>query len=107
MNPSRRAKIYIHQQFAGYLQELSEGKYDFVYDQNYAGPPVSLTMPIHKKKYEFTTFPPYFEGLLPEGVLLEGLLRKYKLDKADYFGQLLIVGKDVVGAVSIEEDKTA
>ncbi|RYW70038.1 toxin HipA, partial [Legionella pneumophila] len=41
--------------------------------------------------------------LLPEGIMLEALLRKYKIDKNDYFGQLIIVGQDVVGAVTIEE----
>jgi hypothetical protein len=27
------------------------------------------------------------------------------LDRNDYFGQLLCVGKDLVGAFSVEEDK--
>jgi serine/threonine-protein kinase HipA len=35
--------------------------------------------------------------------MLEALLRQCKLDRNDYFGQLLRVGKDVVGAVTIEE----
>ncbi|WP_156812382.1 HipA N-terminal domain-containing protein [Legionella tunisiensis] len=43
-----------------------------------------------------------FEGLLPEGIMLEALLRKYKIDRNDYFGQLILVGRDVVGAVTIE-----
>ena len=64
---------------------------------------LSLTMPVKKNSFEFDKFPPFFEGLLPEGEMLEALLRKYKLDKKDYFGQLLKVGRDVVGAVSIEE----
>ena len=99
----RQAKVYVNAIFSGYLQEISEENYIFIYDENYNGTPVSLTMPITTRQYEFKKFPPFFEGLLPEGALLDALLRKYKLDKNDYFGQLLIVGKDVVGAVSIED----
>lgn len=101
----RRAKVYVNKKIAGHLEEMPENKYVFLYEKEYAGAPISLNMPVTQNKHEFDFFPPFFEGLLPEGALLEGLLRKYKLDKNDYFGQLLIVGKDVVGAVSIEEDK--
>lgn len=99
----RQAKVYMNKTLAGILKEIPNDQYIFTYEKNYDGAPISLTMPIHKNIYEFKGFPPFFEGLLPEGFLLDGLLRKYKLDSSDYFGQLLIVGKDVVGAVSIEE----
>ncbi|MGQ3891658.1 hypothetical protein [Legionella sp. CNM-4043-24] len=35
--------------------------------------------------------------------MLEALLRKYKIDRNDCFSQLVLVGQDVVGAVTIEE----
>ncbi len=35
--------------------------------RDYHGAPVSLTMPLANKIYEFNVFPPFFEGLLPEG----------------------------------------
>ncbi len=98
----QNAKVFVNKILAGYLQATPEERYLFTYEENYEGAPVSLTMPISHQNYEFKKFPPFFEGLLPEGALLEALLRKYKLDKNDYFGQLLVVGKDVVGAVSIE-----
>ena len=62
-----------------------------------------FALPIKNSVYEFQEFPAFFEGLLPEGVQLEALLRKYKLDKDDYFGQLLQVGSDLIGAVTVEE----
>ena len=99
----RRAIVRVNNMRAGILEELGGGKYRFDYESDYVGAPVSLTMPIKNQQYEFHVFPPFFEGLLPEGALLEGLLRKCKLDKNDYFGQLLQVGSDVVGAVSVEE----
>ena len=35
--------------------------------------------------------------------MLEGLLKQIKIDKNDYFGQLLAVGGDLVGAVTVKE----
>ncbi len=99
----RKAQVLINNQVAGDLEELANGKYRFHYQPNYNGAPISLTMPIKNPIYEFNQFPSFFEGLLPEGAMLEALLRKYKLDKNDYFGQLLQVGNDVVGAVTIKE----
>jgi serine/threonine-protein kinase HipA len=98
----RQARIFVHEHEAGILCELDDKTYEFSYLDDYNGPPVSLTMPVLEKKYVFSEFPTFFEGLLPEGILLEALLRHAKLDKKDYFGQLLYVGDDVVGAVRIE-----
>lgn len=101
----RSAKVFFNKAtLAGILTEkdIRQG-YVFEYDIHYAGPPVSLTMPISQKVYEFDKFPPFFEGVLPEGPQLEALLRLAKLDRTDYFGQLVRVGKDLVGAFSVEE----
>lgn len=99
----RKANVLVHGVHAGILEELDKGKYQFIYSDNYYGAPMSLTMPLINKVYNFDVFPPFFEGLLPEGMMLEALLRKCKLDRNDYFGQLILVGHDVVGAVTIEE----
>ena len=98
-----KAQILVHDIKAGVLEQRENGKYTFTYHDEYNGAPVSLTMPLINKVYDFDSFPPFFEGLLPEGAMLEALLRKYKIDKSDYFRQLIKVGKDVVGAVTIEE----
>lgn len=99
----RKALICVHGENAGVLEELGVNNYLFSYDDGYQGAPISLTMPVAQKHYRFERFPPFFEGLLPEGMMLEALLRKYKLDRSDHFSQLLMVGQDVVGAVTIEE----
>jgi serine/threonine-protein kinase HipA len=87
---------------AGFLRELDSGQYEFEYLPGYKGLPVSLTLPIRLQPYGFQVFPPFFEGLLPEGPQLDGLLRKAKLDENDYLGQLLQVGTDLVGSVTVE-----
>jgi serine/threonine-protein kinase HipA len=60
-------------------------------------------MPTNQKIYTFKNFPPFFDGLLPEGIQLEGLLKIKKIDRNDNFSQLLAIGKDMVGAVTIQE----
>ena len=87
---------------AGVLRELIlQARYEFVYAPEYAGTPISLSMPVRREAYLFAKFPPFFEGLLPEGYQLEALLRHAKLDRSDYLGQLLQVGRDLVGSVTI------
>ncbi len=99
----RKVIIKVHNSKAGLLVENSKNHYIFQYDVGYDGPPISLTIPVRDTPYEFDSFPPFFDGLLPEGVQLEGLLKIYKIDKSDYFKQLLITGQDLVGAVTVEE----
>lgn len=98
----RKAKVLVNGIDAGILEEIDNGAYNFIYHEHYNNAPVSLTMPLIRRVYHFDHFPSFFEGLLPEGIMLEGLLRKYKLDKNDLFGQLMQVGHDLVGAVSVE-----
>lgn len=92
----------VHGKRAGILTEVFSNEYYFEYDDNYEDEIVSLTMPISQKKHEFNSFPPFFEGLLPEGVMLEGLLKIAKIDKRDYFSQLIAPGNDLVGAVTVK-----
>ncbi|MCF8299230.1 MAG: HipA N-terminal domain-containing protein [Saprospiraceae bacterium] len=99
----RKALVKIHDIRAGVLIENNRNHYVFQYDDDYKGSPISLTMPVSNKAYEFESFPPFFDGLLPEGIQLEGLLKIYKIDKTDYFKQILVTGQDLVGAVTVEE----
>jgi serine/threonine-protein kinase HipA len=98
----RKAIVNVHGIKAGYLIENEIGTYSCVYDEDYNLEPISLTMPTNQKNYYFNNFPPFFEGLLPEGIMLEGLLKINKLDAKDYFSQLVAVGNDMVGAVTVQ-----
>lgn len=89
---------------AGILTEHEMNRhYTFEYLDEYTGRPVSLTMPLTTRSYTFSEFPPFFDGLLPEGIMLEGLLRQKKIDRNDCFSQLIAVGLDMPGAVTAEE----
>ncbi len=104
----RIADVFFKNIMAGQLIQLDDdGKYRFSYAPNYAGPPISVTMPVRSEAYQFDSFPPFFDGLLPEGFQLEALLRRRKIDRNDRFGQLLQVGADTVGAVTVSEPTVA
>ena len=99
----RKAKVLVCNTEAGIFTEVEFGKkYRFEYSEEYNGQPVSLTMPVDRKFYDFNTFPPFFDGLLPEGFQLEGLLKFGKIDRSDLFSQLVATG---VGNIIIKEIK--
>jgi len=99
----RKAEVCQQGKLAGILEEIDPHHYRFSYAPGYRDQPVSLSMPVRQTVYEFDKFPPVFEGLLPEGLQLEAMLRQYKIDKKDLFQQLLVVGQDVVGSLTIKE----
>ncbi len=100
----RKANVFMQGKPAGVLEEIEEGKhYRFTYFDDYAGLPISLTMPVRGRTFDFDSFPPFFDGLLPEGVLLEALLKRRKIDRRDYFSQLLAVGENLIGAVTVRD----
>lgn len=104
----RKALVKCHNIPCGYLEEESH-TYRFTYLPDYHGVPISLTMPVRPEPYESLAFFPFFDGLLPEGQQLDALLRINKIDATDYFAQILAVGEDVVGAVTVhkmEEDNS-
>ncbi len=100
----RKAKVFVKGIEAGILTEFVQGKeYVFEYLDDYVGLEVSRTMPTKEKVYKFDRFPPFFDGLLPEGIQLEGLLKIRKIDRHDYFSQLIAIGEDMVGVVTVKE----
>ena len=100
----KKAQIFFDKHPAGILTQ-ENGCFIFEYSKNYKGPSISRTMPRDKEKFVFEEFPSFFDGLLPEGVNLEAFLRRTKIDRKDYFAQLLAVGHDLVGAVTAIELK--
>lgn len=99
----RRAKVFVHSLLAGELREIEpNASYEFEYAEGYSDAPVSLTMPVQARQFSFWEFPPFFEGLLPEGAMLEGLVRRCKIDRNDLFSQLVATGGDLVGAVTVK-----
>jgi serine/threonine-protein kinase HipA len=101
----RTAEVHQQGKLAGWLTEADRSHYRFTYAPGYVGEPVSLALPVRVDPYDFPSLPAVFEGLLPEGVQLEAMLRRHKVDRFDLFTQLLIVGADVVGSLTVQEAK--
>lgn len=103
MTAARKLIIRQHGVEAGHLAGTADGGWTFTYLPGYTGPAVSLVLPVREEPYVFAEFPPFLEGLLPEGPQLEAILRKHKIDRGDCFRQLMVVGQDVVGSLTAEE----
>ncbi len=105
----RKAKVYLHKELAGYLTENENG-YTFLYDKSYliksTAKPVSLTLPLRDMPHVSRTMFPFFDGLIPEGWLLEIAEKNWKLNARDRMGLLLACCRDCIGAVSIEDDNS-
>lgn len=99
-----RAEIFYESRRAGELRKTATG-FEFSYDGAYlsdaAALPISLSMPLRAEKYESKELFPFFDGLLPEGWLLELICAAAKIDQNDKFRLLLHTGLDPVGAVSV------
>ncbi len=100
----RSVGVYVRNVYAGNLQEIAEG-YQFSYDSYYLeqsnASPVSLTLPLQSKPYISKTIFPFFDGLIPEGWLLDLAIKNWKINANDRFGLLLVTCKDPIGDVSL------
>jgi len=102
----RKAKVFMHNILAGILTENEDGylfQYEKEYLQNLDSKPVSLTLPVREEPFLNRNMFPFFDGLIPEGWLLEIAEKNWKLDARDRMGLLLACCRDCIGAVSIEE----
>jgi len=108
MDAFRKAYVYVRNEFAGILSETDEG-YSFAYDDEYIekeeASAVSLTLPLSQKEYVSKTLFSFFDGLIPEGWLLDVVSRNWKIDTKDRFGLLLVACKDGIGNVSIRSER--
>ena len=106
MEAYRTAYVYVRDTFAGTLKETDAG-YSFVYDSEYlageASTAVSLTLPMRAEEYTSKTLFPFFDGLIPEGWLLNIVTENWKIEPKDRFGLLLVACKDPIGNVRIKE----
>lgn len=107
MGAFRTAYVYVRNEFAGELRETDEG-YSFSYRAEYLSSEnasaVSLTLPLTQDSYTSKTLFSFFDGLIPEGWLLNAVSRNWKIDTGDRFGLLLVACKDGIGNVTIREE---
>lgn len=101
----RKAKIVYRDVLAGILTETDDGEYVFQYDLNYVDNHshqfLTFSMPVKKEPYRDKRLFPFFEGLIPEGWLLDIATKNWKLNPNDRMGLLLACCQNCIGAVSV------
>jgi serine/threonine-protein kinase HipA len=102
----RQANIYYQDNLAGVLTETDEGDFVFRYDDNYVKEHpndfITFSMPVSNVPYREKRLFPFFEGLIPEGWLLDIASKNWKINRNDRMGLLLACCKNCIGAVSVE-----
>lgn len=102
----RQAKIFYNDIFCGILIETNDGDFTFQYNEgyisNYPDQFITFTMPVRGSLYRERRLFPFFEGLIPEGWLLEIASKNWKINRNDRMGLLLACCHNCIGAVSVE-----
>lgn len=98
--------MFYKDQLAGLITETDEGEYVFAYSREYVekfpNDFITFTMPVRSEPYSDNRLFPFFEGLIPEGWLLEIASNNWRINKNDRMGLLLACCQNCIGAVSVE-----
>lgn len=101
----RRGKVYYKEYLAGMITETDDGDYVFQYEAEYVKTHsdlfITFTMPVREEPYSENRLFPFFEGLIPEGWLLEIASESWRINKNDRMGLLLACCQNCIGAVSV------
>jgi serine/threonine-protein kinase HipA len=101
----RQGSVYYKEYLAGIVTETNDGEYEFQYDneyiKNHPNGFITFIMPITDRPYKEKRLFPIFEGLIPEGWLLDLASENWKINKSDRMGLLLACCQNCIGAVSI------
>ena len=91
----------------GLLREDETGVW-FTYDEDYLNTPnaepISFTLPLRQEAYSHETMIPFFDGLIPEGWLLDIAEHTWKVKPTDRMALLLAVCRDTIGAVTVHNE---
>lgn len=101
----KQGNVYFKNVLAGIIREDENG-FTFQYDRDYLArehaQPVSLTLPLREQPFVSQVMFPFFDGLIPEGWLLNVAVESWKINPRDRMQLLLTCCRDCIGAVSIE-----
>ncbi|TDS05986.1 HipA N-terminal domain-containing protein [Sphingobacterium paludis] len=102
----RKAEVNYNDLLAGILTENDDGEYIFQYDgayvEKYPNQFLTFNMPVSTQPYVEKRLFPFFEGLIPEGWLLDIAAKSWKINRNDRMGLLLACCQNCIGAVSIK-----
>ena len=83
----RKGEVFYNDCLAGIIMETDDGEYIFQYDgqyiKNHPDDFITFTMPVTEKPYIDKRLFPFFEGLIPEGWLLDIASENWKINRND------------------------
>ncbi len=101
----RKGKVFYDKYLAGILTETDDGEFIFQYESDYIiNHPtkfITFSMPVSEQAYVDNRLFPFFEGLIPEGWLLDIASKNWKINTNDRMGLLLACCRNCIGAVSV------
>lgn len=102
---SGRLSVFIAGKRAGSVAQAQGGALSFAYDAEYAGVPLSLSMPLSNRVFGDKVVRPYLMGLLPDSPdVRRSLGRELGVSGENPFALLQHVGLDCPGAVQVCEE---
>lgn len=104
---AKTAKVFYNGILAARLSETDDGyllQYDKGYLQQAESKSISLTLPKKQELYTSKVLFPFFDGLIPEGWLLDIAVDHWKIKANDRFELLLTTCRDTIGAVTVEPE---
>jgi serine/threonine-protein kinase HipA len=106
MKMTKKGKVYYKELYAGLIIE-DENQYTFEYASEYLknpdARPISLTLPLRSEQYSSKFLFPFFDGLIPEGWMLDIAEKNWKINPRDRMELLLTFCKEAIGAVSVKK----
>ncbi len=101
----RQGLVKYNNEPAGILIEDDNGEYLFAYNdayiQKYPNQFITFQRPVSRQSYRSKRLFPFFDGLIPEGWLLNIAAESWKINKNDRMGLLLACCQNAVGAVRV------
>lgn len=104
---AKNAKVLYDGKPAAIISETDDGyvlKYIAGYLEHPDSKSISFTLPKQEEKYTSKTLFAFFDGLIPEGWLLDIAIDYWKVKANDRFELLLNTCRDTIGAVTIEPE---
>jgi serine/threonine-protein kinase HipA len=99
-------EVYFKNQLAGYLERTGDDRFIFEYVDHYLGPAISYSLPKETKRFESDELFAFFDGLIPEGWLLNLASQELRLNPLqDRFELLSLLCHDTIGAVHIGQSQ--
>lgn len=106
----RETEVYFYDTLAGLLWEDEDGfhyQYDEVYLNTESASCISQTLPLQREPFRSQHLFPFFDGLIPEGWILEIAISSWKLNPRDRMGLLCSCCSECIGAVRVKSGTQA